>query len=68
MSHSNGEFFCDNEQCALHVPHIPGHNWAQLPDGRMFSRARTGEKVYCDVCHADPCAPVRLELTPGEQS
>ena len=66
MPHGPRHYFCDNERAALHVPHVPGLNWAELPDGRLYSRERKGEFVYCDACLVDPTSPVELEAPPGK--
>jgi len=52
------EYFCDNPRCYLHVTLIPGHNWAELPDGRLFSRGVHNGKNLCDVCRTDETNPV----------
>jgi hypothetical protein len=50
-----GAPFCSNPRCALHVrvgdPGVAGRgNWAVLPDGSTWGRARYGERMLCDRC------------------
>jgi hypothetical protein len=42
--------FCENPTCYLHVDWIAGHNWAELPDGRIYGRATRDGRHYCDAC------------------
>jgi hypothetical protein len=60
------EFFCDNPHCALHVPFMPGRQWAELADGRLYSRSEVNGRMLCDACRADIAQPVVLRR-PGEQ-
>jgi hypothetical protein len=50
-----GAWFCTNPACALHVrvgePGVNGRgNWAMLPDGSTWGRARYGGRMLCDRC------------------
>ena len=60
------EFFCDNPRCALHVPFMPGRQWAELADGRWYSRSAVSGRMLCDACRSDIAQPVLLHR-PGEQ-
>lgn len=54
-------WFCSNPRCALHVPHELGRHWAELPDGRLFSRAQSINGEYlCDACRVDASRPVSI--------
>lgn len=56
-----GSYFCNNLACALCVPYQAGRDWAELPDGRLFSRSLSAGVFLCDACLVDPCRPVRLD-------
>jgi hypothetical protein len=63
-----GAPFCANPACALHVrvfdsQVVGGGNWARLPDGRMFGRARYGGQLLCDACGTRR-GPVSLQAEP----
>jgi hypothetical protein len=50
-----GFVFCENPECALHVsvtdPQVQGSGeWAECPDGLIFSRVWVGERLLCDWC------------------
>jgi hypothetical protein len=50
-----GAWFCSNPACELHVrvgePGVHGRgNWAVLPDGTTWGRARYGGRMLCDRC------------------
>lgn len=57
-----GAYFCNNPKCALCVPYQAGRDWAELPDGRLFSRSLSNGVFLCDACLVDPSRPVRLDI------
>lgn len=57
-----GSYFCNNPECALCVPYQAGRDWAELPDGRLFSRSLSNGVFLCDACLVDPSRPVTLDI------
>lgn len=57
-----GSYFCSNPECALCVPYQAGRDWAELPDGRLFSRSLSDGVFLCDACLSNPENPVKLSV------
>lgn len=57
-----GSYFCTNPECALRVPYQAGRDWAELPDGRLYSRSLSNGVFLCDACLIDPSRPVKLDI------
>lgn len=66
IPHAN-EDFCSYPRCVLHVSavddNVEGHGeWATLPDGRISSRVKVGDRYFCHVCAEDPNNVPQAEL------
>lgn len=63
----DNEKFCANPRCILHVAptdaNVEGRgDWAELPNGQVFARARVADRFLCHVCAEDPDNPQQSDL------